>query len=260
MSLRYVSARGGAIVVGASSGIGAEVARELSRRGYYVALVARREAQLRALAQAITIHQDLDNIRVYPHDVRDYASAPALFARIADEFQSAGAPLNLLVYSAGVMPLPGSDGPWTFADERAMIEINLLAAIQWSDLAAAYFTQRKSGVIIGISSVAGDRGRKGNSVYMASKAGLSTYLESLRYRLANVGVRVVTIKPGIVATPMTAEAGTPRFITAKPEAVARRIADAATGGGSVIYTPWFWRPIMGLIQSLPPFIMKRLSI
>jgi short-subunit dehydrogenase len=260
MSLRYVSARGGAIVVGASSGIGAEVARELARRGYHVALVARREAELHTLAQAITIHQDLDNIRVYPYDVRDHDNADTLFARIASEFQAAAAPLGLLVYSAGVMPLPDAGGNWSFADEQAMVEINLLAAIQWCDLAAAYFAQRKSGAIIGISSVAGDRGRKGNSVYMATKAGLTTYLESLRYRLAGIGVRVVTIKPGIVATPMTVEVGTPRYITAQPRAVARRIADAATGSGRVVYTPWFWRPIMGVVRSLPGFIMERLTI
>jgi short-subunit dehydrogenase len=259
MSLRYVSARGGAIVVGASSGIGAQVARELARRGYHVALVARREAQLQTLAAAITVRQDLETVHIYPYDVRDYDGAPALFARITDDLQAVGAPLSALVYAAGVMP-PAGPGGWGFADEREMIEVNLLGAIQWGDLAAAYFTLRKSGVIAGVSSVAGDRGRKGNSGYMASKAGLSVYLESLRYRLASVGVRVVTIKPGFVATPMTARIQTPRALTATPQAVARRIADAITGGLEVVYTPWYWRPILAVIKLLPGFVMKRLAV
>jgi short-subunit dehydrogenase len=259
MSQRGTGTRG-AIVVGASSGIGAEVARELTRRGYHVAPVARRVAELHTLAAAITVRQDLiANERVYPYDVRDYDGAPALFAQITSDLEAGGAPLALLVYAAGVMPDAGPDG-WSFDDERAMIEVNLLGGIQWSDLAAAYFGSRKAGAIIGLSSVAGDRGRKGNSAYMASKAGLSVYLESLRYRLAGSGVRIVTVKPGFVNTPMTASAQTPPALTASAQTVARRIADAATGGFEVVYTPWYWRPIMTVIKLIPGFLMKRLAI
>lgn len=249
----------GAIVVGASSGIGAEVARELARSGYHVSLVARRVAELQSLAAAITVRHDLvDNVRVYPYDVREYDGAAALFAQITADLEAVGAPPRLLVYAAGVMPAAGPDG-WSFDDERAMIEVNLLSAIQWIDLAAAYFAPRKSGVIVGVSSVAGDRGRKGNSAYMASKAGLSAYLESLRYRLAAVGVRVVTVKPGFVDTPMTAGVQTPPALTTTPQAVAARIAGAATGGFEVVYTPWYWRPIIGIIKLIPGFLMKRMS-
>ena len=259
MSLRVVAARGGAIVVGASSGIGAELARELARRGYRVALVARRAVDLEMLAAAITNAHGADVVRVYPFDVRDYLATQPLFEQIASEMEAAGAPLRLLVYAAGVMPPPGPGG-WSFGDQRAMIEVNLLGAIRWLDLAAAYFAPRKLGAILGISSVAGDRGRKGNSAYMASKAGLSVYLESLRYRLASAGVRVVTIKPGFVDTPMIAEVTTPKALTAAPGAVARRIADAAAHGPEVVYTPWYWRPVLTLVKLLPAAVMKRLAV
>jgi len=259
MGVRFVSARGGAIVVGASSGIGAEVARELARRGYRVALVARRAVELVALANDITNAHGPEAALVYPHDVRDYDLAPTLFDRIVTGLEEAGAPLRLVVFAAGVMPPPGEDG-WSFDDQRAMIEVNLLGAIRWLDLAAAYFVPRKQGAIVGVSSVAGDRGRKGNSAYMASKAGLSVYLESLRYRVASAGVRVVTIKPGLVDTPMIAGVKRPRALTAAPQVVARRIADAATHGPEVVYTPGFWRPVLALIKLLPAGVMKRLAM
>ena len=259
MSLRVVAARGGAIVVGASSGIGAEVARELARRGYRVALVARRAVDLDALAATIASAHGPEAVRVYPFDVRDYLATQPLFEQITTEMEGAGAPTRLLVYSAGVMPPPGPGG-WSFGDQRAMIDINLLGAMRWLDLAAAYFAPRKTGAIVGISSVAGDRGRKGNSAYMASKAGLSVYLESLRYRLASAGVRVVTIKPGFVDTPMIAEVETPQTLTAAPQAVARRIVDAVARGPEVVYAPWYWRPILSLVKLLPAAVMKRLAV
>lgn len=259
MGLRIVAARGGALVIGASSGIGAEVARELARRGYRVALVARRAAELRALAATITVSHDLDDVHVYPADVRDYAAAPALFDRITADLEMAGASLRLVVYAAGVMPAP-QDGAWSFDDQREMIEVNLIGAARWLDLAAAYFVPRKMGCITGVSSVAGDRGRKGNTAYMASKAGMSVYLESLRYRIASAGVRVVTVKPGFVDTPMIAGAKTPRALTASPAAVARRIADAAERGPEVVYTPWYWAVILAVVKALPAAIMKRLAV
>src|SRR4029079_137460 len=137
--------------------------------------------------------------RSYTCDVRVFDDASVLFQRIAEDM---GGPLRLIAYVAGIMPR-GEKNTWTFDEERAMIETNLLGAMRWLDLAAENFVRAGEGVIVGLSSVAGDRGRRGNSAYMASKAGLSTYLESLRYRLRGTGVRVVTIKPGYVATPMT---------------------------------------------------------
>ncbi len=235
----------------------AALARELARQGYRLALVARNEAALVAITNEINGDRvSLPQARSYTCDVRVFNDAPVLFQRINDDL---GGSLRLFTYVAGIMP-GGKDGVWTFEEERAMVETNLLGAMRWLDLAAESFTRAGEGVIVGVSSVAGDRGRRGNSAYMASKAGLSTYLESLRYRLRGTGVRVVTIKPGYVATPMTADLKLPHALTIAPERAAKRIAQAAHKSSGVVYVPSYWRPIMWSIRQLPAAAMARLPI
>jgi short-subunit dehydrogenase len=245
----------GAIIVGASSGIGAALARELAGRGYTLALLARREDALTALSASLR-GSTSPIARVYAHDVTDYAAVPGLIERIATDMGSV--PLSALIYGAGIMPL-GQDDVWSFDEQRAMIETNTIGAMAWLDAGAGALRARGGGTLVGLSSVAGDRGRKGNSAYQASKAALSVYLESLRYRLAGTNVRVVTIKPGFVATAMTAEVKTPKALTARPELVARRIAVSLDGGAEVVYAPGYWRGIMGIVRALPGAVMKRTS-
>jgi short-subunit dehydrogenase len=247
----------GALILGASSGIGAALARELARQGYRLALVARNESALATLTNEINgEHAGQPQARSYPCDVRVFDDAPDLFQGIAQDMDGA---LRLVVYVAGIMP-SGKAGAWTFEEERAMIETNLLGAMRWLDLATESFSRAGEGVIVGVSSVAGDRGRRGNSAYMASKAGLSTYLESLRYRLRGSGVRVVTVKPGYVATPMTANLKLPQALTITPERAAKRIAQAAKNSSGVVYVPGYWAPIMLCIRQLPAAAIARLPI
>jgi short-subunit dehydrogenase len=252
-------AASGALILGASSGIGAALARELARRGYQLALVARTEAALVTLTNEINgDHAGSPQARSYTCDVRVFDDAPVLFQRVADDMGGERA-VRLVVYVAGIMP-HGTDGAWSFEEERATIETNLLGAMRWLDLAAESLTRTGDGAIVGVSSVAGDRGRRGNSAYMASKAGLSTYLESLRYRLRGSGVRVVTVKPGYVATSMTAGLKLPQALTITPERAARRIAQAARKSSGVVYIPGYWAPIMWGIRQLPAAAMARLPL
>ncbi|HEV2238755.1 MAG TPA: SDR family NAD(P)-dependent oxidoreductase [Ktedonobacterales bacterium] len=244
--------RAGALVIGASSGIGAALARQLVARGYRVALVARRHADLEALAASLNAGAAGGPVAfAYPHDVTAYHEAPMLFSRIAGDL----APLRLIIYAAGVMtraPIGAN-----FAGEHAMLETNTVGAMRWLSLGADYLAQHGGGALVGVSSVAGDRGRPGNGAYMASKAALSAYLDSLRFKLRGTGVRVVTIKPGFVATPMTAGLTMPRRLTVSPDVVARRIAGAA-GGNGVVYVPGIWRPIMWLVRHLPAAVVARM--
>src|SRR5215831_490101 len=245
----------GALILGASGGIGSALARELARQGYRLALVARNEVALVALTNEINgEHAMPPQARSYVCDARVLDDAPVLLQRLTEEM---GGPLRLIAYVAGIMP-SGKAGAWTFEEERAMVETNLLGAMRWLDLAAERFSRAGEGVIVGISSVAGDRGRRGNSAYMASKAGLSTYLESLRYRLRGTGVRVVTIKPGYVATPMTADLKLPQALTITPERVAKRISRVAKKSSGVVYVPGYWAPIMWGIRQLPAAAIARL--
>lgn len=184
-----------ALIVGASSGIGAELVRQLASEGCRVAAVARTGQALDELAARFP-----GLVLTFPHDVTHYDEVPALFQTIA----AALGGLDLIIYSAGVMPEVGPE-EFPFDKDRQMIEVNVLGAIAWLDQAAIRFGNTGHGTIVGIGSVAGDRGRSGQPVYNTSKAALHTYLEALRNRLTRKGVRVVTIKPGPVQTPMTAD-------------------------------------------------------
>jgi short-subunit dehydrogenase len=249
----------GALVIGASSGIGAAVAHELARRGYTLALVARREDMLSSLCDEINAEAGRESARAYTHDVRDYDAAPALLHQIVTDL--GGQTLQMVVYTAGIMPPPESaTGDWPFEDERAMLETNTIGAMRWLGLAADLFAARGSGTLVGVSSVAGERGRRGNSAYQASKAALTTWLESLRYRLKESGVHVVTVKPGYVATPMTAALKLPQRATISADEAARQIISAAERGRAVAYVPGYWRPIMWTIRQLPAFVMTRLPV
>lgn len=247
----------GALVIGASSGIGAALAGELARRGYTVALVARRGDMLSRLRDQFNQSTGDIRVRIYAHDVRDYDAVPELLEQIVSDL--GGQRLEMVVYTAGIMP-EGEMGAWPFEEERAMIETNTIGAIRWLGLAADILRAQGRGTLVGVSSVAGERGRRGNGVYQASKAALTTWLESLRYRLKDSGVRVTTIKPGYVATPLTTGLNLPRRMVISADDAARRIVTAAERGRAVVYVPGYWRPIMWIIRHLPAFLMARLPL
>lgn len=137
--------------------------------------------------------------------------------------------------------------------------INLLSPIYLLTYFANYFEERKSGSIIVISSVAGDRGRLSNYVYGSAKAGLSAFLQGLRQRLQKSGVYVLTVKPGFVDTPMT-KSFKKGFLWASPDKVADLVLEAFEKKKDIIYTPSFWRLIMFLIRSVPESAFKRLRM
>lgn len=239
-----------AAVIGASTGIGAEMVRQLAAAGVRVAAVARRLPELEALQAACG---GPERVAVYAHDVKRFDEAPALFDRIVADLGS----VDCLVYNAGVMPRV-EESEYNFAKDREMIEVNLLGAMAWLNPAAAYMEARREGTLVGVSSVAGDRGRRGNPGYHTSKAALSTYLESLRNRLFRYGVHVVTVKPGPVRTAMTDGLKLPLMIDA-PEAArgALALAEAGTGEG---YVPVAWKPIMLAIRHVPSVLFRRTNI
>jgi NAD(P)-dependent dehydrogenase (short-subunit alcohol dehydrogenase family) len=244
-----------AIVVGASSGIGLALAQALARDGARVALVARRGDELdRACAMINT--QGEQHALPYVHDVRQTDEVPALLQRIARDLGG----FDLIIYAAGIMPKVAPD-EYDTPKDRAIIATNLIGAMAWLNEAARHFAQTRSGVIVGISSVAGDRGRRGNPAYGASKAALTTYLEALRNRLSVRGVTVVTIKPGYVATPLLAGEKLPKFLPViTPERAAQLILADIRQRHEVAYVPATWRPIMQLVRAIPSRLFRRLNI
>jgi len=241
------------IIVGASSGMGAALARQIARSGGAVALVARRQGELDALAGEINAGGKGVAL-AYAHDVREYDAVPLLFQTICRDLGG----LDLIVYAAGVMPLLADD-EYSFAKDRAMIEVNVLGAMAWLNEAAQRMAQTQNGTIVGISSVAGERGRRGMPAYGASKAALTTYLEALRNRVGRRGVRVVTVKPGPVDTPMTKELDKKPLLIPADEA-ARQILRAARGGKTTVFVPGAWEPIMFVLRNIPSVVFRKLNI
>lgn len=241
-----------AIVVGASSGMGEAVARRLAAGGVRVALVARRESELERVAESI--RQAGGEALLFPHDTTRGEEAAGLFQEICRELGG----LDLIVYAAGTMP-PVLPDEYSFDKDRRVIEVNVLGAIAWLNEASNRFAKARGGTIVGISSVAGDRGRRGYPAYCASKAALNTYLESLRNRVGRFGVKVVTIKPGPVATPMTANLGKQPLMIPVGRA-ADAIVAAAAKGKHTAYVPGVWRIIMGIIRAIPSFLFKKMKL
>ena len=137
---------------------------------------------------------------------------------------------------------------------------NYSGAVSVLNLIANEMESRKSGVIVGISSVAGDRGRQSNYFYGSAKAGFTAYLSGLRNRLFKSNVHVVTVKPGFVATKMTEGLKLPPPLTAKPEQVALKIFKAVEKRKNVIYVLSLWRWIMLVITVIPESIFKKLKL
>lgn len=241
MSYKY------AIVVGASSGIGREIARQLAADGTRVAVVARRLDRLESLRAEFP-----ESVLPFAHDVLDFNAVPALLQKITHDLGG----LDLVVYAAGVMPTIGAD-EFDFSKDRAIIDINLTAAIAWLDEVATRFQNVGHGVIVGIGSVAGERGRVGQPVYNASKAAFAVYLEALRNRLTRHGVRVVTVKPGPTATEMTTHLPQKGMMSAANVA---RITLALSRKNGEFFVKFTHRIAFAIIRALPGPLMRRLKI
>ena len=243
------------LIIGASDGLGAELARKLAQDGFSLALLARRMDKLDALCAEINVALNERRALAYVHDVAEYDKVPALLRKIVADLGG----LDLVIFVAGVNYPPGGIDKYNFDNDRKMIEINLIGAMAWLHPVAEMFQSARAGQIVGIASVAGDRGRVGNPGYNTSKAGLATYLEALRNRLTRHGVNVLTVKPGFLKTGMlkAAQGATPFAI--EPSRAADDIVNAMKKRKQVIYTASIWRWIMLAIQHTPSVIFRRLS-
>lgn len=167
--------------------------------------------------------------------------------------------MDLLVFAAGIMPAVGPN-EYDAPKDREILEVNLLGAVSWLDEAALRMEAARRGTIVGVSSVAGDRGRRGMPAYGTSKAALNCFLESLRNRLSQHGVNVVTVRPGYVATPMTAGLQLPAKATISADRCAELILSAARRGPCDVYAPWPWAWVMRIIRWMPSFVFRKLSV
>ncbi len=239
------------LIIGAKSDIAKATARKYAKEGYSLYLAARKSTELEGFAKDIKIRTQRD-VKCVELDILDYASHEAFYDALKVK------PLGVfsVVGYLGEQEKAQSD----FQETKKIIDTNYTGVVSLLNIIANDFGRRKSGFIVGISSVAGDRGRKSNYLYGSAKAALTAYLSGLRNRLYNANVHVLTVKPGFVATKMTEGMDLSAKLTAQPEEVAEDIYKAQQKGRNVLYTKWMWRWVMLIIKSIPEFLFKKRSI
>lgn len=239
------------LILGGSTGIGRAVAAAFARRGCELIVTGQSLSEAARTAQDLAIRHGVPT-RGDRFDALEPETHQAYFAGVV---AGAGDRLHGVVAAFGILgdQLAAEGDP----DQAAtVIAANFTGMVTILGYAANWFETRRHGFLVGISSVAGDRGRRSNYIYGSAKAGLATYLAGLRHRLHPCGVTVVTIKPGLVDTGMTW--GLPgRSLAADSAAVGEQIARAVERDRAVVYVPWFWRWIMLAIRLLPEALFQR---
>lgn len=243
---------GAVLILGATSAIARGAACAFARRGHPLYLAARDLPETERIAADLAIRYGVP-VRCGIFEAEAYATHSGFLGGVVREMNGLAGVLLASGYMADSM------ASRNFESAARVIAINFTGAASILGLCADYLEKSGAGFIIGITSVAGDRGRQSNYPYGAAKAGLSVLLQGLRNRLFPAGVRVITIKPGFVDTAMTF--GMPGlFLVASPADVGERIVRSLDGRSDVLYVPWFWRYIMWAIRSIPETLFKRLKL
>ena len=240
-----------ALILGGRSDIGLAFAHICAHKGYDICLAARRPERLADDIRDIATRYQVQ-AQACEFDAENGAGHVAWFSQ-RDTLP------DVVLYAAGYL----GDAEQARSDhtelERIM-QVNARGAMTILEAAATAMEKRGSGTIIGISSVAGERGRKSNYHYGAAKAALTTFLSGLRNRLSGTGIQVITVKPGFVATRMLGGMQTPAALTATPERCAADIFNAMRAGRDVVYSTWHWRYVMAVIRNIPERLFKKMSI
>jgi short-subunit dehydrogenase len=233
-----------ALITGASSGIGWELARQLAREGCKVGLIARRESKLRDLTTLITGAGG--TAFPFTTDVGQREGVETAFAAVRAQL----GPIDLVIANAGV-GRPTLRDPVNMPDIEDTFRINLMGVIYTLSAALPEMLARKSGHLVAISSLAAYRGLPAESAYCASKAAVNVYMDGLRIHLRGTGVQTTTICPGFITTPMTEtnKFHMPQLMTA--EYAARKMIRAIKAGKKVYNFPWRLHMMIKLSRWLP---------
>lgn len=237
-------------LTGASSGIGAALARRYAARGAVLGLVGRRREALQALCDSLPGQGH----RIYALDVRDRA----VLHEAARDFLARG-PVDRVIASAGISAGTLTDAPEDHAVFKAIIDTNVLAMVATFEAFVAPMRARGQGTLAGIGSVAGVRGLPGAGAYSASKAAVRAYCESLRVELHGTGVRVVTLAPGFIATPMTARNPYRMPFLMPVERFAEQAVRAIDAGVSYRVIPWPMAWVARLLRLVPDALYDRVA-
>ncbi|MFN8012199.1 MAG: SDR family NAD(P)-dependent oxidoreductase [Holophagaceae bacterium] len=237
--------RGAVLILGASSPVGRGCAEAFARRGHGLVLAGRDAEELEHVAGDLRLRHGVD-------------AGLCRFDVLGGEALEVDPDvLDGVVCVVGDM----GDDPATLEGGEAarLVEANFAGPVRALSPLAAAFASRGRGFVVGVASVAGDRGRQSNFVYGSAKGGFALWLQGLRNRLHPAGVRVLTVKPGFTDTAMTW--GRPGvFLAADPKRLGESIAEALEDGRDVVYLPGFWRWILLVIRSIPESVFKKLKL
>jgi len=239
------------LILGATSDIARAIAHRYASEGYSLYLAGRNVERIQPEVSDLKIRYQVD-VEALAFDAIEYDQH--------NDFIRSFDPTPAIVCCVF-----GYLGEQEYAEKnweeaRKILEVNYLGAVSILHHVANQMEEKGSGVIVGISSVAGERGRGSNYYYGSAKAGFTSFLSGLRNRLASKGVHVLTVKPGFVETAMTEGMNLPGPLTARPGQVAKAIYHAVEKKKNVIYTLWMWRYMMWIIRNIPEFIFKKLSL
>jgi short-subunit dehydrogenase len=227
------------------------IAKKFAENGYSVQLAARNSSRLQALQSDITIRYQVD-CSIHEFDALQFSTH-------APFFEGLNPRPDVTICVFGLM----EDEDAAFDDwqiTERMIQANYTGAVSILNAAARLYRSLGKGTIVGISSVAGERGRQSKLIYGSAKAAFSAYLSGLRNKLCKDHVHVVTVKPGFVFTKMTEQIPLPKPLTATPAEVAKVVWNAVSRKKNVVYVKWFWRYIMLIIKSIPEFQFKKMNL
>lgn len=239
--------------MGATSAIAIATCRRLAARKASFYLVARSESKLEAVA-ADLLTRGASAVTLNVMDLDDPAQHPQMLASAASTLGG----IDLALIAHGVLG-DQQQAQADYSSTAPILRTNLLSPISLCTWLGNYFAAQRSGVLAVISSVAGDRGRQSNYVYGTSKGALNIFLDGLRNRVDRLGVQVLTIRPGFVATPMTAHLRR-NALFADPDTIARGILQAIRRRKDVVYLPPVWAAIMFVIRGIPQAIFKKLNM
>lgn len=237
------------LILGANSDIAKACAIKFAERGHDLILASRTPVEV----QDERLQLSQVNIEVKIFDAVNFTTHEDFYASVKGRFQIVLIAFGYLGDQETAMD--------TFEESQKVIEANFMGVVSIVNLIARGFEQQGVGTILGISSVAGERGKASNYIYGSAKAGLTTYFSGLRNHLFKFGVHVCTVKPGFSRTKMTAHLDLPGALTSTPEQVAESIyKNGFVKKRNVIYTLPIWRYIMLIIRNIPEFIFKRMNL
>ena len=233
------------IITGASSGIGTALAKYYARRGATLGLIARRRNELEQLAAQFSTP-----VQIYSTDVRD---AAALQAAAEDFIAKHGCP-DIVIANAGVSVGTLTQIPEDLTAFQDVFDINVMGMVKTFQPFIEPMRKARNGILVGIASVAGYRGLPGSAAYSASKAAAISYLESLRVELKTSGIRVVTICPGYIATPMTEKNPYPMPFLIDADTAAQKFARVIDNGKNYAVIPWQMAIVARVLRVLPNWL------